>query len=462
MLAIVKRKYLPQSIKDIHKGWEKAEDKKAIKVVSSIALDRLKYHFIFNYKIMEDVEDILFNIQTIYNKDKKLKNLVFSFSIKKLIECALLGFCDIYREYSDQLWFKIIKRIRLIWFWRFVSISKYYKKIFSIPFIEKLKNTRVLGKLLRFLLIPFLGLPALLWYVIQSVFITIFMEGFIRFLYGLLLMKIGYYAIFLYGRDNNVINQRIKQIPKNKLSEISKIIEQLILPEKWEKKSKFYDTAAKEYLKVLEKFNLPVDEKVALKKRKFTEKTKKLLSSIVEVTKKAYKKQNPFKKQEFKEKEQFLEMYRNIGKTYYKKLKEPILMFRINELLEMGYMGSIILLNAIFVTPGASTLLDKISLDFALKIKNISRREIVKDSISGIGKTAKYISLFNKARKIFNITRGIVAPYSLAFTFASPIILQQLQEILRGFIYHRSGRILLYGWEKNRLHKKDKLHPLLW
>jgi len=462
MLLIVKRKYLPNSLKEIHKGWEKKEDKKAIEAVSSIALNRLKYHFIFSYNIMEDVEDILFNIQSIYNKEKKLDNLVFSFSIRKLIECLLLGFCDIYREYSGHAWFKIVKRIRLVWFWRLVSINKHYKQIFKIPFIEKLRTTRILGKLLRFLLIPILGVPALLWYVLRSVFITIFLEGFIRFLYGLLLMKIGYYAIYLYGRENNAINKRIKQVPKGKLAELSKAVEEQILPKNWEDKSKFYAKAAKEYLSILEKFNLPVDEKVSIQKQKFTEKTKKILSSIVEVTKKAYSKQNPFKKNQFKDKDQIIELYKKIGNAYYKKVKEPILMFRINEILEMGYMGSIILLNAIFVTPGAGALLDKISLDFALKIKDLSKREIIKDSISGIGKSVKYISLFNKARKIFNITRGIVAPYSLAFTFASPIVIQQLQEILRGIIYHRSGRMLLYGWEKNKLHKKDKIEPLLW
>lgn len=462
MLSIVKRKYLPNSLKEINKGWEKAEDKLAIETVSCIALDRLKYHFIFNYNIKEDVEDILFNIQNIYRDDKKTQGLVFSFSIKKLIECFLLGFCDIYREYGEQNWFKILKRVRLIWFWRLVSLNKHYKQVFRIPFLEKLRTTRVLGKLIRLVLVPFLGVPVLLWYVIRSVFITIFMEGFIRFLYGLLLMKVGYYAIFLYGRENNTINTRIKDIPKDKLSNLSKLIEDRIIPYDWKNKSKYYEAAADEYLAFLEKYNLPNDEKVSLKKENLSEKTKKILTDLFEITKKAYSKQNPFKKSKFEDKDRIIEMYKCMGNKYYKRAKEPLLMFRIGELLEMGYMGSILLLNIVFVTPGAGALLDKISLDFALKIKDFSKGEIVKDSVAGIGKSVKYISLFNKARKIFNITRGIVAPYSLAFTFGSPIIFQKLQEIIRGFIYHRTGRILLFGWEKNKLHKKDSLNPILW
>jgi hypothetical protein len=462
MLSIVKRKYLPKSLKEIYKGWEKKEDKLAIDTVSHIALDRLKYHFIFNYNIKEDIEDILFNIQNIYNEDKGLDNLVFSFSIRKLIECFLLGFCDIYREYSDQLWFKIIKRIKLVWFWRLISLNRHYKQIFRFPFLEKLRTTRVLGKLIRLILIPIFGVPVLLWYVIRSVFITIFLEGFMRFLYGLLLMKIGYYSIYLYGRENNVINKRIRQIPRDKLSKLSKTIEDRIVPDEWNRKSRFYDAAVEVYLAFLDKHNITRDEKISLKKQKFTEKTKKMFTNFFEVTKKAYTKQNPFKNMKFEDKDRIIEMYKLIGNQYYRRAKEPILMFRIGEILEMGYMGSIILLNVVFSTPGAGALLDKISLDFALKMKDLSKREIVKDSVSGIGKSVKYFSLFNKARKIFNITRGIVAPYSLAFTFGSPIIIQQLQEMLKGFVYHRAARILLFGWEKNKLHKKESLDLILW
>jgi hypothetical protein len=462
MLAIVKRKYLPDSLKEIHKGWEKKEDKTAIETVSSIALDRLKYHFIFNYNIKEDVEDILFNIQNIYSTDEEQGTLVFSFSIKKLIECMLLGFCDIYREYGDKLWFKILKRIRLVWFWRLVSINKRYKQIFRFPVLEKLRTTRILGKLIRLLLIPFFGIPMLLWYALRSILITVFLEGFMRFLYGLILMKIGYYAIYLYGRENNVINKRIKQIPRDRLSKLSKKVDERIIPDEWNKKSRFYESAVEEYLAFLDKYNLPHDDKISLKKRNFTEKTKKIFTNLVETTKKAYTKQNPFKQSKFEDKERIMELYKSMGNIYYRRAKEPLLMFRISEILEMGYMGSILLLNAVFSTPGAGVVLDRITLDFALKMKDLSKREIVKDSVSGIGKSVRYISLFNKARKIFRVTRGIVAPYSLAFTFGSPIVFQQLQEIVRGFIYHRAGRILLFGWEKNRLHKKENLDLILW
>ena len=111
ILFRVRRKYLPKYLKNLYAGWESEEDKKAIKEVSRLALQRLKYHFIFKPEFTIDAKALLISIKSIYEQDKKDDEFVFTFSILSLIECALLAFSDIYKEYSNKPWFRIIQNV---------------------------------------------------------------------------------------------------------------------------------------------------------------------------------------------------------------------------------------------------------------------------------------------------------------------------------------------------------------
>ncbi|MBN2439705.1 MAG: hypothetical protein JXJ04_00100 [Spirochaetales bacterium] len=462
ILFRVRKKYLPKYLKTLYKGWESTEDKNAIKEVSALALQRLKYHFIFKPEFITDAKALLISIKNIYEKDKTGENLVFSFSILSLIECALLAFSDIYKEYGNKPWFRIIQNIKLIWFFRAWNIRKFYMIIFSNPIMDRLRRMRILGKILRVLLIPVLGIPSLVWYVLRSLTISIFLESFFRFFYALLLMKFGYYALYLYGKENTQISKRIKDIPKKKLGELNKQIQKMILPSEWEEKSSVFHKAIETYLDILKTSGIPEDTKAKQADISFLAQTKNVLGRVTTSFLRAYKKHNPLSKKKESDKDKIIKLYSEISREYVPGAALPFAYLRIKELIAAGYMTSVLILHKVLSTPGSKLLLDKISGDFAVTLTSIAKSDIVKTGAKGVKGAYKYYKIYRIGSRAFKVLRGIASPYTLIWTFGSPVLFQQFQDLLKEYTAHRIGRIILFTWESHMLKKENKLHPLLW
>jgi hypothetical protein len=466
ILFRVRRKYLPHYLENLYKGWESEDDKKAIKEVSCLALQRLKYHFIFKPEFLTDAKALLLSIKNIYNTDKTGKeDYIFTFSLLSLIECALLAFSDIYKEYSNKPWFRFIENRKLIWFYRARNVQKIYTMLFSHPLMDRLRRMRILGKVLRLLFIPLLGIPSLLWYILRSVTISIFVEGFFRFFYALVLMKFGYYALYLYGKENTQISKRIKNIPRKKLGDMNRQIQESILPRVWEEKSSRYPDAVTAYLAVLKSIGVPLDREVIPEDQSFMEKTKDILDRVTTSFKRAYKKHNPLNKKGMGDKDKIIQLYQEISRQYVPKARIPFTYLRLKELIAAGYMASVMILHKILSTPGAKLLLNKISGDFAVKLTSVVKSDLVQDGAKGVKGMYKYYRLYRIGSRAFRVLRGIASPYTLIWTFGSPVLFQQLLDLLKEYIAHRTGRLLLFTWESHtlkKLKKKNRLHPLLW
>ena len=65
IFALIKHKYLPKFLKKMYEGWQTEQDLQAVHAVTQLAQKRLKYHFLFNYRVKEDLEAILICIQDI-------------------------------------------------------------------------------------------------------------------------------------------------------------------------------------------------------------------------------------------------------------------------------------------------------------------------------------------------------------------------------------------------------------
>jgi len=462
VLFRAKKKYLPAYTKNLYQGWKSKEDKKAIKEIIGFVLQRLKNVFIFKARFKEDIKACLLIIKNNYNPQTDADELSYSFSIKKVLNLSLLAFSDFYKEYAQYSWFKILRNIPIGWFYRVINLRRYYNLLFSFPFLDKLKQARILGKILRIMLIPILGLPTFLYYIIKSVVISIFYEGFFRWFYALLLLKLSYYFLYLYGRDNTQISKRVKAIPKSRLGNMNKQVNTLITPKNWEKKSNLFWQAYAVYNNLLQEFGLATDNSNGATKSSLYEKGKIIIERIGSIVKRAYAKQSPFAKQISGYRQELLRLYYVIGMVYAPKAKEPIFALRIGEVLEIGYMASVILLHKVMATPGIAALLDKISGNFAIKIKVIAGQDIIKSTGKKVKDIYKYYRLYRMGSRAFKVIRGIAAPYTLLWSAGSPLLWQQLEDLIKGYIFHRAGRLLLYGGEMHILRKKNNLNPILW
>ncbi|MBN1411764.1 MAG: hypothetical protein JW969_13030 [Spirochaetales bacterium] len=466
VLSIVKARYLSGYEKELFAGWASDDDRAAMEAARQFALQRLKTHFLLRLDFKTDIRILFLVIKNSYNPDSDPEKEEYHFSLRRLVECFFLAFCDLYKEYASKAWFKAIAGLKLIWFFRIVNISKYYKALFSLPFLTRLQSTRLLGRIMRLVLIPIFGIPVLIYDVVKSILISLVYEGYMRFLYGLLLMKIAYYGLYLYGRENSDISKRIKSIPRSTLNDIHKKVEKMLDPSQYTGFSKKFAESAVTYSDCLREYGFEQDSLFLEDRLTMVEKARNVLNRVRNSFIKAYKKQNPFRRRRnYKEKglkDHFYDLYYRIGTCYVPGVKEPGLHLRISGLIESGYMTSVLLLNKLLTTPLINTLLDKISGDLVLKVKSFADMDFIKLS----GRQAKgaypYIRLLSVGNRIWRVARGVVSPFSLLLTAGGPVIFQQLQDIVMEYLFHRAGRMLIYTWEKDRTREKTDMECLLW
>ena len=275
-------------------------------------------------------------------------------------------------------------------------------------------------------------------------------------------MKFGYYALYLYGKENTQINKRIKDIPRKKLGELNKQIQEMILPSGWEEKSSIFHAAIETYLNVLKYCEIPEDQNVKQADISFLEKTKGVFDRVTTAFIRAYKKHNPLMEKGKSDKDKIIKLYKEISRQYVPRAHMPFAYLRIRELIAAGYMASVLILHKVFSTPGAKMLLDKVSGNFAVKLTSVVKSSIVKTGVKGVKGAYKYYKLYRIGSRAFKILRGIASPYTLIWTFGSPVLFQQLQDLLKEYTAHRIGRIILFTWESHMLKRKNKLNPLLW
>ncbi len=467
ILFIVKRRYLPGYLELSKEGWQEERDLQVVSMVCDLVLKRLKAHFVMRYDFKEDAKAILLCLQNTYKPGKNQTTISYKFSITKLLECLMLAFGDLYRQHGSSLWFRIVKNTRVIWFSRMMTLQSYYERALQkLGLVRALQSTRLLVKIFRIALLPLIGVPSLIWYGVRSLLLSVFLEGFLRFLYGITLLKIGYYGMYLYGRDNAAIRARIKDLTGDSLAGINSRVEHCLLNVNSAQTSPCFQEALRVYLKLLEEFGLRPDSKLAGNDGVATEAPRGFWSRFWQTTKEAYRRQNPLHKAGPSDKENLERLYSEISRVYYPRAETPLLRLRVKEIIEVGYMASAIILHKIFATPGVSTLLDTVSLDFALRVKSLAEGTLVVDAVKKLGLSYRYLRFFRRGWKVVNLARKVTlkvaASASLVWTLSSPIAFQQLRTILREYIYYRAGRLLLYAWEMNKLKRKEELADLIW
>jgi hypothetical protein len=455
-----RQKYLPLYLKKQQGGWHTAKDRETISTLNTFALQRLKGGLVFKPDLKEDVQTILLCIQAVHRPESVPAGVSFSFSVRKLLDCSLLFFSDLYKEFAGKAWFRLIRRIRLGWVSRIWNVRKYYEIIFSNPMLEKLRRARVPGKLVRLVFIPLIGLPSLIWYVIRSIVFSVFFEGFMRFFYALVLLKIGYYALYLYGRENKTIRRRIRTIPRKKLADVHKRIRSLLSPSSWAQKSVLYPRAAAVYAESLLQLGIAPDPEVSPPDPGLPAFAMGILNRVKSTLARIYSNANPFIRKQVKQ-NALLGVLLNISAVYAPRSNRPYNYLRLDELMTLGYMASVMIIYKINTTPGINLLFANMSVDFALKLGSVARREEVVQGVRTIRGLYKYYRLYRIGAISAKMLRGLSGPTGLVLTLGGSLLFQQARDLLQEYMFHTAARLVLFTWESHMLSAKNTLRPLL-
>lgn len=458
-IIVCRRLYLPRHVKAIGDKWENAMDRQALKAIRERTLKRIKTPFMMNYPIVEDVKAIIIDLQNIYHRQgEKQEEMKFSFSIGRLIETSLLFFKDIYYEYSGSWWFKFVQNTRLLWFNRVLRFRTYYAKIQEkIPFYETLQKYRILSLLFRVITFPILGLPSLVWYLIRSVLLGSFTEGMLRFVYTFALLRIGYYGMYLFGEKKSELDSLITSLGQEDIQKFAEIVEKRIKPKDESSNRTRYAEAVEVYMAELKKYLIDEDKLFLHAKRTKLEETKLFLDKVARSAQNALSKLNPLEEKQIGDMGKLLDIVGGISKVYRPKGDNPYMYLRVGEVVEAGFMASVLILNIVYQTPGAKQVIDAVPVQFVMMAKDITKGDIVKDAGDKLKLSYKVYQIFRIAGKVFNVFRKIAAPYTLIWTIGSPILFQHLQGEIKRAIFHRIGRLTLYTWEANDTGKHDSV-----
>ncbi|MBN2736382.1 MAG: hypothetical protein JXR70_05330 [Spirochaetales bacterium] len=442
--------------------WKQNEDREIWKQISQYISKRTSSSLVFRPDIQKDLLALIaLSVQRPGN-EKKIQDdhIIFDFSVNQLCEILLLGFSDIYRSFSKKLWFRPLRRLPLFWFFKAQKISQIFQPFLRHPLVQGLSKSRLAGKILRAILIPLLGIPALILYALRSIIISLAGESYIRLFYGFLLWRMGYYILYLYGAKNSHLTERIKNLTAQRITLAEKTIHQRLVPETWGKKSRHFYKAKEVYMNFLKQGRYKEDPRFFEKEKDFLQNTQNLFSSIWQSIKKSY---NPVNNKELEAKpNKYLELFKSIASVYTGKEKDNWQYLRLGDALEGGYMISLFALHKIKSVPGLAPLLNQIRGKTVFQISQLASGLNIKDNLQSIRKAYPLYRLSRMAYRIFRVARGIVAPYSLILSFSAPILFNQAQKNIEEYLVHLSGRLSLYTWEKKALGKKPEMDPILF
>jgi hypothetical protein len=450
VISVSRKKYMSELVESMERSSSSQQDTKAIAEVIEFAKTKLARYSAFRMDIIGDVRLLLTNIKNVYESKSARERLTFPFSVARLIECSLLAFSDLYSQYEDALWFKLIRNMRLVWFVRFSRLKFYWDAIFKVKFLEGLRSTRIIWRLLRVFLIPLLGIPFLLWYLLQSIFVSVFIEGAYRFFYSLVVMRTGYYAIHVFGRTNQAIEERLKLIRGQNLESAYKHLETMLDPRSWGKWSRTLPLAVDTYAELLAKLKVESDRSFESEAESVMKKIHGLARRLLRAIKRAYAKGNPFLKGAASISSEVLSIVGGISTVYRPGAENPLLFLRLKEAIAGGYFASLIAFYLVRKTPLLPSLLDKISVEFVLTVSGILGDETFKAAAKGVKKVYDSYQIASLGYKAYRLFRGISGPVGLILSATSPVAVQQILDLIKENIFHTTGRLTILLWEADR------------
>ncbi|OQY35990.1 MAG: hypothetical protein B6229_10940, partial [Spirochaetaceae bacterium 4572_7] len=212
ILFRLKRRYLKKLTSTIKDGWIEQKDIDAIEYIKNNAWKGVNRPFLISYNynfLINQTKSLLIGVAQIYNNDLDGK-IDLKISLQKIVESLYLMFQEINTDLNEIKLFNIIKKIPVSMLLRLTKINQRITIITGNRIVKILQKYRLTTKIVRILLTPILGIPILLSQLIISILYTTLFEGYIRFIYGLLLIKVGYYSIYLYSDRNSALHKRIE------------------------------------------------------------------------------------------------------------------------------------------------------------------------------------------------------------------------------------------------------------
>lgn len=403
----------------------------------------------YNYTFLRSqIVNMFYNISSIYG-NSNITN--YEFSIQKVIEALYLMFEDLHKNFKLLKIFKFLEKLPLNTFLRISNINKFVKLFTRHKVFRVFQKYRITGKFLRIIFIPIIGLPIIISQLLFSLIYSTLLEGYMRFIYGLIVMKIGYYSIYLYSDRNSTLHKNIK-FCHQKIIARGEIIEQ--------RHKNFRDKAVTsvKLSEALESLKTELECMGVLPNRECNPDSgtlERAFSRLKNSLKNAVKSELSESYSANLKIDDLLKITKKVGCTYFPDSKNPILQMRAKEFIELGYFATNVILKSIYTIPGLKQTLDRVPLKVIFNINKYLEENKLKRYIPHLKKGKKAIS---NARTYYLASKVLLRksnPITFAISFVSPMIIQQTQDIFKEYVYNTYGLLLIDSFEASLLKSKN-------
>lgn len=454
----LKTKYFIKLTATIKEGWVDDRDIEAIEYLKANAWKDVKNPFVISYNfnfLKKQGINIFYNISKIYD-DSNTLNL--EFSLQKIIEALYLLFEDLHKDLKELKIYSFLEKLPLALFLRIKNFNNFIKIFTRHRIIRTFQKYRITVKFLRVILIPIIGVPILLSQLFFSLLYSTLLEGYMRFIYGLILIKVGYYAIYLYSNRNSSLHNRIEFDHKDIIYR-GKIIKDVYTTfHNREKNSPHLNEALEILKKELENLNIMPSETLSREETKLKRAIKRIKFGIKNTVKSELGEVN---NENFILKELTC-ITNSVSKAYFPKASPGILQLRAKEFIELGYFATNICLKSIYEIPGLRTAMDKIPLKFIIKINSFLEEKQVKKYLPHIKKGNRLLANTNKYFLASKLLLKKTNPATFIISIISPIVYQQVQDSLKEYIYNAYGLLLIDSFESTVLkNNSNKISEIL-
>lgn len=452
ILFRLKKRYIKEITSTIKEGWVDDRDLEAIEFLKNFAWKGLNSPFVISFNsqiLLNQLKLLFFNITKIYNDDIE-QEISLKFSIQKITEASYMLFKDLHSDFTRFKLYKILEKLPVNLFLRVTKINKTVSVFTKIRFISFLQKYRITTKIVRILLIPVLGLPILITQLIFSLLYATVFEGYIRFIYGVITLKVGYYSIYLYSQRNSSLHKRLFFSHKDIIKKGTEFENLHTKFKNRVERSPYLDSA-------LEKLKTLLNSKNIMHSRETSEENSSLerfFKRAVTTVKNTLEKEIKQTKSNIIDLEFIKAKAVELGKIYFPKSDMPIVNLRVKEFLELGYFITTIGLKYIYTIPASNKILDQIPLKFILDINSFIDNSSLMEYLPAIKKGGKVLK---NLHGYYSATKFIVKrsnPVIFATSLLTPIVFQQLQESLKEGIYNSLGLLLIDAYEATYF--KDK------
>lgn len=446
ILLQLKRKHLKEITSTMGEGWVDERDITAIDFLNHFAWKGLNSPFVISYNfnfLKGQVIQMLLELTKIYNDEVEGK-INLKFSLQKVLESLYLLFEDIHSDMKRVRIYRLLEKLPINLFFRVTKLHRSLKIITENRVIRALHKYRVTTKILRLLLIPILGVPIILFHLLLSILYTTLFEGYIRFIFGLILIKTGYYTIYLYSNRNSALHNRLEFSHKTIIKKGQKIEEYHT-----KFKSRFvYSSYLQDALEVLK--NTLIKEEIMHDKEMVSEvnRLERVVKRVTNTLKNTLESELHTSENSFNL-HAISTIVKNISKVYFPKSEQPLFNMRVKEFVEFGYFVTTLSLKNIYTVPGANRLLDRIPLKLALNVN---------DLLDKTQKVRKYLPHVKTIQSWYWGSRLIAKrahPIVFVASMVTPLLFQQIQESTKEYLCNITGLLLIDSYESTVLKSKS-------